>query len=114
MPFPTILLNDGRKIPQIGFGSWKIPKDVCTGQVDQAIESGSTISTRPRVRLSPISVLIQIIHIPSADSVPQCTGTKKKSGSRSKNPVSPAKKSGSPPNGPAWTEKVVVNHARRV
>ncbi len=40
MPFPAILLNDGRKIPQIGFGSWKIPKDVCTGQVDQAIDVG--------------------------------------------------------------------------
>ena len=40
MPFPVILLNDGRKIPQIGFGSWKIPKDVCAGQVDQAIDIG--------------------------------------------------------------------------
>lgn len=40
MPFPAILLNDGRKIPQIGFGSWKIPKDVCTGEVDQAIDVG--------------------------------------------------------------------------
>ena len=40
MPFHEINLNDGRKIPQIGFGSWKIPKDVCTGQVDQAIDIG--------------------------------------------------------------------------
>jgi len=40
MPFHEITLNDGRKIPQIGFGSWKIPKDVCTGQVDQAIDIG--------------------------------------------------------------------------
>jgi len=40
MPFPTILLNDGRKIPQIGFGTWKIPKEVCVGQVDQAIDLG--------------------------------------------------------------------------
>jgi predicted aldo/keto reductase-like oxidoreductase len=40
MPFHEITLNDGRKIPQIGFGSWKIPKDVCTGQVDQAIDVG--------------------------------------------------------------------------
>lgn len=40
MPFHEILLNDGRKIPGIGFGSWKIPKDVCTGQVDQAIDVG--------------------------------------------------------------------------
>jgi len=40
MPFHEITLNDGRKIPQIGFGSWKIPKDVCSGQVDQAIDVG--------------------------------------------------------------------------
>ena len=40
MPFHEITLNDGRKIPQIGFGSWKIPKDVCAGQVDQAIDVG--------------------------------------------------------------------------
>jgi len=40
MPFPSILLNDGRKIPQIGFGTWKIPKEVCISQVDQAIDLG--------------------------------------------------------------------------
>ena len=40
MPFHTITLNDGRKIPQIGFGSWKIPKPDAAGQVDQAIEVG--------------------------------------------------------------------------
>ncbi|WVQ64437.1 uncharacterized protein L199_002603 [Kwoniella botswanensis] len=40
MPFKDILLNDGRKIPAIGFGSWKIPKDVCAGQVGQAIDVG--------------------------------------------------------------------------
>jgi len=40
MPFHEITLNDGRKVPQIGFGSWKIPKDVCAGQVDQAIDVG--------------------------------------------------------------------------
>lgn len=40
MPFHEIKLNDGRKIPEIGFGSWKIPKDVCVGQVDQAIDVG--------------------------------------------------------------------------
>ncbi|WWC57732.1 uncharacterized protein I303_100266 [Kwoniella dejecticola CBS 10117] len=40
MPFKDFLLNDGRKIPAIGFGSWKIPKDVATGQVGQAIDLG--------------------------------------------------------------------------
>ncbi|ORY23710.1 NADP-dependent oxidoreductase domain-containing protein [Naematelia encephala] len=40
MPFEKIVLNDGRVIPQIGFGSWKIPKEVCTGEVEQAIDVG--------------------------------------------------------------------------
>jgi len=40
MPFGTITLNDGSKIPQIGFGTWKIPKDVCVNECDTAIEVG--------------------------------------------------------------------------
>ncbi|WVQ85123.1 hypothetical protein IAT38_007288 [Cryptococcus sp. DSM 104549] len=40
MPFGTKTLNDGRKIPAIGFGTWKIPKEVTAGQVDQAIDVG--------------------------------------------------------------------------
>ena len=40
MPFHSITLNDGRKIPQIGFGTWKIPQEVTAGQVDQAVEVG--------------------------------------------------------------------------
>ena len=40
MPFPEIPLSDGRKIRQIGFGTWQIPKPVCAGQVDQAVDLG--------------------------------------------------------------------------
>jgi len=40
MPFKPVLLNDGRYLPAIGFGTWKIPKEVCTGEVDQAVEVG--------------------------------------------------------------------------
>lgn len=40
MPFHSITLNDGRKIPQIGFGTWKIPQEVTAAQVDQAVEVG--------------------------------------------------------------------------
>jgi diketogulonate reductase-like aldo/keto reductase len=40
MPFHKIKLNDGRSIPAIGFGSWKIPRDQATHQTDQAIEVG--------------------------------------------------------------------------
>lgn len=40
MPFGTRTLNDGRKIPEIGFGTWKIPQDVCKDQVNQSVEIG--------------------------------------------------------------------------
>lgn len=40
MPFKTIKLNDGREIPEIGFGTWKIPQDVTSQQVQQGIEVG--------------------------------------------------------------------------
>lgn len=40
MPFHDVKLNDGRSIPAIGFGSWKIPRDQATSQTDQAIEVG--------------------------------------------------------------------------
>ena len=56
MPFHEITLNDGRKIPQIGFGSWKIPKDVCSGQVDQAIDVGfDHIDTAQGGHISPVA-----------------------------------------------------------
>jgi hypothetical protein len=59
MPFHEITLNDGRKIPQIGFGSWKIPKDVCTGQVDQAIDVGfDHIDTAQGVSISCLSYAV--------------------------------------------------------
>jgi len=40
MPFGTRKLNDGRDIGEIFFGTWKIPKDVCEGQVEQAFQIG--------------------------------------------------------------------------
>jgi len=40
MPYKDIKLNDGRKIPQIGFGTWKIPKETTVDNVDLAIETG--------------------------------------------------------------------------
>lgn len=40
MPFKNVHLSDGRKIPAIGFGTWKVPKEVCAGEVDQAIDIG--------------------------------------------------------------------------
>ncbi|KAM0754073.1 Aldo/keto reductase [Meredithblackwellia eburnea MCA 4105] len=33
-------LNDGRKLPEIGWGSWKVDKNTTTEQVEQAIETG--------------------------------------------------------------------------
>ncbi|EIW71324.1 hypothetical protein TREMEDRAFT_67700 [Tremella mesenterica DSM 1558] len=40
MPFHTIKLNDGTEIPEIFFGTWKVPKQVCTSEVDQAVDIG--------------------------------------------------------------------------
>lgn len=40
MPFPLIKLNDGREVPQLGFGTWKIPVPDCAGEVDQAVNLG--------------------------------------------------------------------------
>lgn len=40
MPFGEITLNDGRKIPAIAFGTWKIPKEKTPSQVGQAIDVG--------------------------------------------------------------------------
>jgi 2,5-diketo-D-gluconate reductase A len=37
---PTITLNDGRHIPQLGFGVWQIPNGKVTDAVTTAIEAG--------------------------------------------------------------------------
>ncbi|KAF6012868.1 NAD(P)H-dependent D-xylose reductase (XR) [Brettanomyces bruxellensis] len=35
-----VTLNNGIKIPQIGFGCWKVPNKICADQIYQAIKSG--------------------------------------------------------------------------
>lgn len=40
MPFGLRTLNDGRKIPEIGFGTWKVPQDLTSGEVTNAFEVG--------------------------------------------------------------------------
>ncbi|WVQ76921.1 hypothetical protein IAR50_006600 [Cryptococcus sp. DSM 104548] len=42
MPFTEVTLNDGRSIPAIGFGTWKVPNNATAGQVQQALELGFT------------------------------------------------------------------------
>ncbi|TCD02289.1 aldo/keto reductase [Erythrobacteraceae bacterium CFH 75059] len=37
---PVLPLNDGRQIPQLGFGTWQIPDEDAEGIVHQAIETG--------------------------------------------------------------------------
>ena len=37
---PNIQLNDGRTIPQLGFGVWQVPNDEATQAVRDAIEAG--------------------------------------------------------------------------
>ena len=38
--YPTLNLNDGRQIPQLGFGTWQIPEDDAAGAVSTAIDVG--------------------------------------------------------------------------
>lgn len=68
MPFHEIKLNDGRKIPQIGFGTWKIPQEVTASQVDQAVEVGfDHIDTaQGKLRLLSLSVVISSSSSPPA------------------------------------------------
>jgi 2,5-diketo-D-gluconate reductase A len=39
-PIPTLTLNDGRSIPQIGYGCWQIPEDQAPDLVGQAVKAG--------------------------------------------------------------------------
>ncbi len=40
MAIPSISLNDGNSIPQLGFGVWQVPDDEATPAVIEAIKSG--------------------------------------------------------------------------
>lgn len=40
MSVPSIELNDGNKMPQVGFGLWKVDNKTCAEQVYQAIKAG--------------------------------------------------------------------------
>ena len=37
---PQIGLNDGARIPQLGFGSWQIPPEVTAGVIGEALRVG--------------------------------------------------------------------------
>lgn len=39
-PTPYVDLNDGNKMPQVGFGLWKVDNDTCAETVYQAIKEG--------------------------------------------------------------------------
>ena len=40
MASPTIKLNDGHEMPQVGFGLWKVDKDTAAQTVYDAIRAG--------------------------------------------------------------------------
>ena len=40
MSVPTITLNDGVPIPQLGFGTWKVPANEAEKAVSAALEAG--------------------------------------------------------------------------
>jgi D-xylose reductase len=37
---PYVTLNDGNKMPQVGFGLWKVDNDTCADTVYNAIKTG--------------------------------------------------------------------------
>lgn len=37
---PSVKLNSGHEMPQVGFGLWKVPTDICADTVYNAIKSG--------------------------------------------------------------------------
>lgn len=37
---PSVQLNDGNKMPQVGFGLWKVDNATCADQVYEAIKTG--------------------------------------------------------------------------
>lgn len=40
MPGATVKLNNGREMPLVGFGLWKVTNETCAEQVYQAIKTG--------------------------------------------------------------------------
>jgi len=40
MPHPSVTLNDGRIMPQLGFGVWQVPNDEAAAAVREAIDAG--------------------------------------------------------------------------
>jgi 2,5-diketo-D-gluconate reductase A len=40
MTIPTLTLNDGNAIPQLGFGTWQVPADEAADAVQAALEAG--------------------------------------------------------------------------
>jgi 2,5-diketo-D-gluconate reductase A len=40
MSVPSLPMNDGRTIPQIGFGTWQVPDDIAVGATLSALELG--------------------------------------------------------------------------
>ena len=75
MTVPTITLNDGHDIPQLGFGVFKVDPDETERIVTDALEPVTATSTPPR-----------------------STATRPASVPRSPSPVSRVKNSSSPPS----------------
>lgn len=40
MESPTIKLNSGHDMPQVGFGLWKVDNEICADTVYNAIKTG--------------------------------------------------------------------------
>ena len=40
MPVPSLKLNNGLEMPQVGFGLWKVTNETCADTVYNAIKTG--------------------------------------------------------------------------
>ena len=72
-PTHSLKLNSGYDMPLVGFGTYKIPKDVCPGTVYNAIKAGYRLLDGACGRPS-----LGIIYTPLLTSQSQTTATNSK------------------------------------
>jgi hypothetical protein len=63
---PYVTLNDGNKMPQVGFGLWKVDNDTCADTVYNAIKTGYRLFDGACGMYAPLWLL----QIPTAGYIP--------------------------------------------
>ena len=75
MTTPTIKLNNGLDMPQVGFGLWKVENSVCADVVYNAIKAGYRLfdgacgECAKRENPFPPKLCLSVIHAPLPRSV---------------------------------------------